>query len=247
MRVHVLLACAMIANAACGDDDDTTDTDTTDTSDTSDTSDTADTTDTSDTADTTDTTDTADTTDTDIDVIDNAWGFPIRTPTTRAIPCTGGPGGDTTLDALDADWLCTLDDGTTQGVVYVQSTPVDCEVTLSEQPVFGAGVGWLWRDGQALVSVTEASYDWGGNHHNDSLELRLGDKRYRFYHSSFGFGFRKCQPMDCLQVRDAAGTLIEDGCTSDRTLPIVCRSVSAEGTWDALTDTFAKCNGDPTR
>jgi len=48
-----------------------------------------------------------------------------------------------------------------------------------------------------------------------------------------------------MQVRDSAGTLIEDGCTPQRTLPIVCRAIAADGTWQALVDMFERCPGDP--
>ena len=144
-------------------------------------------------------------------------------------------------------WLCTFDDGTSAGHLYIEATPTGCAPSgLSTNPEFGLAQGWMALDGAADVApVASAAYDWGGNHHNDSLLFEWDGKNYRYYHSSLGFGWRKCQPMDCMQIRDAQGTMLEDGCTKDRTLPIVCRQVQPDGTWEALTDTFAPCQGDP--
>jgi hypothetical protein len=90
------------------------------------------------------------------------------------------------------------------------------------------------------------SYDWGGNHHNDAIEFDAAGKHWRAYHSSFGFGWRQCQPMDCLQqTQGVGGTVIEDGCTKERTLPAVCRPIKADGSYDALVDSFKPCLGDP--
>ena len=44
----------------------------------------------------------------------------------------------------------------------------------------------------------------------------------------------------------AGDTLVEDGCTCDRTLPISCSLMAADGTWGPLEDDFAGCNGDDT-
>ena len=179
----------------------------------------------------------------DVEVIDNAWGFPIRTPASFTFTCDGG-GPFEELTATQADWICTLEYDGMSAHIYTQSTPTECEVSLGAQPIFGENAGWL-TTGDGLVALGAVSYDWGGNHHNDSLSFTYEGKTYRYYHSSFGFGFRKCQEMDCLQVRGADNALIEDGCTSARTLPAVCRQVTAEGTWGDFTDRFEKCNGDP--
>jgi len=179
------------------------------------------------------------------DVVDNTWGFPIRYPQkhTFACPDVGIPIPD--LDALEADWLCTFTYDGASAALYVQADPTSCEVSMSGMPVFGASRGWIAVDGAAPASVSETGYDWGGNHHNDSLTFTWNGKGFTVYHSSLGFGWRACQDMDCFQVRDAAGTLLEDGCTMERTLPAVCRQVLEDGTWAELTDTFAPCAGDP--
>ena len=67
---------------------------------------------------------------------------------------------------------------------------------------------------------------------------------YRYYHSSFGFGWRRCQPMDCVQELRSDG-VVDDGCTPARTRPIVCVEIAEDGTEPALLDTFEKCLGDP--
>jgi hypothetical protein len=52
--------------------------------------------------------------------------------------------------------------------------------------------------------------------------------------------------MDCLQVYSSTDALIENGCTSERTLPIVCVEVADDGSVPPLSpDPFAKCPGDP--
>ena len=142
------------------------------------------------------------------------------------------------------DWLCTFAHGGQSGYLYMQGSPKDCTCTMGCTPTF-ATQAWLSIDGK-VTEVTPASYDWGGNHNNDSLEFAFGGKAFKAYHSSFGFGWRKCQPMDCLQVEDKiAGTVSEDGCTKARTLPIACVPIEKDGTHAALTDTFKPCPGDP--
>ncbi|HPA58115.1 MAG TPA: hypothetical protein PLT70_11890, partial [bacterium] len=100
---------------------------------------------------------------------------------------------------------------------------------------------WISFDG-AVSEITGANYDWGGNHHNDFLEFSYSGKKFKIYHSSFGYGWRSCQNMDCMQVGDP---VTEDGCTKERTLPSVCQEVSADGTVGSFEDTFEPCAGDP--
>ena len=110
-------------------------------------------------------------------------------------------------------------------------------------PLYESAGAWLSVDN--LVSPIAASYDYGGRHHNDEITAEIEGASWRFAHSSYGFGFRVCQPMDCLQRLDAGGAVVEDGCTVERTLPIACVPVDADGTHGALSDTFAPCPGDP--
>ncbi|PIE18947.1 MAG: hypothetical protein CSA66_03395 [Proteobacteria bacterium] len=177
------------------------------------------------------------------ETVPNTWGFPMRYPQEHTVSCSGRFGTEE-LEQLELDWICTFEYGGNSGHVYIQATPTACKVAMSATPVFGDAAGWIALDG-AVSALPEATYDWGGNHHNDSLGFMFGDKSFRYYHSSFGYGWRKCQPMDCLQVNDGGGELVEDGCTADRTLPAVCRAIAADGTWDDMTDTFERCLGDP--
>jgi len=180
------------------------------------------------------------------DTVDNDLGFTIRYPATHHIDCEDPdpdfPAED--LDEPDADWLCTFDYDGASGHVYVQATPTGCFVTLSSTPVYDDCAGWIALDG-TVSPVTDADYDWGGNHHNDTITFTWDGKRFTYDHSSFGWGFRQCQEMDCLVVRDSGGDLIEDGCTKDRTLPAVCRLIGTDGTWGSFEDTFEPCDGDP--
>ena len=81
---------------------------------------------------------------------------------------------------------------------------------------------------------------------NDSILFEWEGTGYKLYHSSFGFGWRACHPPDCVQVQDAmGGSVTEDGCTKERTIPAICKQVKQDGTIDALTDTFEPCDGDP--
>lgn len=166
-------------------------------------------------------------------------GFTLRLPTSRQVTCAGSVH---TLE--DSDWICTFNYGATKGFVYIQSTPVDCVQVMSVVPSF-TSVAQLSINGQ-VTSLGSASYDWGGNHHNDMLSFTYGGNGYDYYHSSFGFGWRSCNDMDCLQVSvGATGTVTNDGCTSTRTLPQVCSQIATNGTYaDLAVDKFAKCPGD---
>jgi hypothetical protein len=170
------------------------------------------------------------------------YGFAIRTPQTRAITCTGaedqGP-----QDLPDTDYLCTFVHGGVSGYVYLQSTPVSCTMMMSALPTFETKLAQISIDG-AVTDLSSATYEWGGNHHNDSFSFVYGGQTFTYDHSSFGFGFRCCDDPDCLRVSDGA-TVVEDGCTKERTLPIVCVLIKPDATHDPLDDTFEHCPGDP--
>jgi len=98
-----------------------------------------------------------------------------------------------------------------------------------------------------VPSPVAASYDSGGNHRNDWIRLEFQGAVYRYWHSSMGTSWRKCQAPDCLQVLDPADdrVTLEDGCTPDRLLPAWCVEVGHDGTVPPLVDGFQKCPGDP--
>jgi hypothetical protein len=113
-------------------------------------------------------------------------------------------------------------------------------------PIYTNLLAQISIDG-TVTSLANAQYDWGGNHHNDALTFDYQGKTYRFYHSSFGYGWRQCQNMDCINIYTLGATTLEtEGCASTRTLPEVCVPIKADGTHDPLVDTFKKCPGDTT-
>lgn len=175
------------------------------------------------------------------------FGFVVRKPTEHALACANPPpGSPATLKALDADWICTFAHKGQSGHIYVQSTPKACQNGgMAALATYQAQGAWISLP-SGVFQLGGAQYDWGGNHHNDSLDFDWQGVHYKAYHSSFGFGWRQCQAMDCLQVTSGlGGTVIEDGCTKDRTLPIWCSQVQADGTYPPVVDAFKKCPGDP--
>jgi hypothetical protein len=159
---------------------------------------------------------------------DREFGFSYRKP------------GDENLD-----WLCTFEDGQASGYVYARLLQTGTShAGLAEVPVYSVELAQISLNG--VVSALEATtYDYGGGHHNDSLSFDYAGKTHRYYHSSFGFGFRSCQPMDCRNVYALGTTTLEgEGCASDRSLPEVCVVIKPDSTHDPLADRFKKCPGD---
>ena len=182
-------------------------------------------------------------TDTFEDLTQEFQGFQIRVPQERSADCGSVPEGvDSVLTLLDADWLCTFEYDGESGFVYVQNNLSECVVLYGPMPVFETVGAWISFDG--VATPMEAGYDSGGNHQNDYIEFDWDELHFRYFHSSFDFGWRKCQPMDCLEVYGADGfEQVEDGCTNNRTLPVVCRAIPAGGGIPDLTDTFELCLG----
>jgi hypothetical protein len=119
---------------------------------------------------------------------------------------------------------------------------------LATVPVYATALAQLSIGSAAPTDLADTQYDYGGGHHNDSLRFDYQGKSYRYYHSSFGFGFRSCQPMDCIDVYAPGATAVQTaGCTSARALPEICVLIKTDGTHDALTDRFMKCQGDTTQ
>ncbi len=175
----------------------------------------------------------------------DAAGFDIRIPETRTVECDDG------IDATfaDADTLCTFSDGTVTGEIYVQASAVSCRMLNSAVPTY-EGFAQIMIDG-IVTPLSGARYDSGGGHNNDSFDFAYGNTTYRYYHSSFNVGWRRCQPMDCVQLIPSIGALpnevLDDGCTCERTRPIVCSQIRADGTYAPLdVDRFAVCPYDTT-
>jgi hypothetical protein len=139
------------------------------------------------------------------------------------------------------DYVCDLRWNGLEYYVYVQSHGV----SFLDFMGFVYEVDGAWYSDGTTPTATSAIYQWGGNHHNDSLIVDLPSHQVRWDHSSFGFGFRQCQPMDCAVVYEAGpGAELANGCTRERTVPAICKRVATDGTLGAWEDTFMRCAGD---
>ena len=157
------------------------------------------------------------------------------------------------LDFDQQDWICTFKYADKEGFVYVQGSPTGCKMLgMGMNPEISVDTAALYLNGK-YETLSAVSYEWGGNHHNDKFRFTYDGRVYEYFHSSYGFGGRSCQEMDCMRVYEADGmTLIEDGCkTFDdnlsevRSLPVVCRFANLnDGSFGDFTDSFELCNGD---
>lgn len=157
------------------------------------------------------------------------------------------------MDFDQQDWICTFKYADKEGFVYVQGSPTDCKaVGMGMNPEISVDTAVLYVNGK-YSTPKKLSYEWGGNHHNDKFRFTYDGKVYEYFHSSYGFGGRSCQEMDCMRVFESDGTtLIEDGCktfdedlSTVRSLPVVCRFASVDdGSFGDFTDTFELCVGD---
>jgi hypothetical protein len=166
------------------------------------------------------------------DCFETCFGFQIRTLREYDL--------EPYKSVSDADFVCSFNYGEINGYFYIRTTPISCGT--EEVCHYETAGAWVSINGVVEV-VEDATYNWGGQHHNDSIRLKYDGLTYRFYHSSFGFGWRACQPPDCLQIEND-DALVQDGCYPVRSLPIVCRLVNFDGTFDPLVDDFETCPGD---
>ena len=150
------------------------------------------------------------------------------------------------------DWICSFKYAGMEGYVYVQSSPTGCTPHWGFYPDISVDSAVLYVNGK-YETLNDVTYDWGGNHHNDSFRFSYDGKVFEYSRSSINFAYRPCQEMDCFKVYEADGTtLIEDGCNfySDdlskvRQLPIVCRFANLDdGSFGDFTDNFELCPGD---
>lgn len=181
--------------------------------------------------------------------------FKPRVPKAAVYHCSvdeGRMGWAMEADFDQQDWICTFKYAGKEGFVYAQGSPIGCRATMSMNPIISVDSAVLYVNGK-YETLSTASYEWGGNHHNDKFRFTYDGKVYEYFHSSYGWGGRSCQEMDCMRVFESDGTtLIEDGCkTFDedlggvRSLPVVCRFASLEdGSFGDFTDSFELCPGD---
>ena len=171
--------------------------------------------------------------------IENPYGFSMRIPQTRRLPCPDcqTPGDK---DAPELDFVCSFDLDGHDAVVYLRATPTSISSSFFAIPVFDTVEAFISENG-TVSTLADASYDYGGGHHNDFFGFTIAGVRYTYDHSSYGFGFRACQPADCLKREE--GDEFVDGCLPQRTVPVTC--VAVDNPLPALVDTFARCEGDP--
>jgi hypothetical protein len=176
--------------------------------------------------------------------------FDVRTPGSRVVTCEG-MGGDTSEEEWpETDTVCHFVYEGTELDLYVQANPVECDFS----PIMEVAGAWVSVGGNILPVV--AQYDWGSNHHNDTLTFTYEGQTYGIGHSSIGFGFRSCAPVDCIRVCEGsepcdeyAGTAI-DGCAREPgdgapPLPVTCVRVNADGTVPELLDPWITHDGQP--
>jgi hypothetical protein len=145
------------------------------------------------------------------------------------------------------DFLCTLKAVGESTYVYARMDQTGTKsVGIATIPVYTVALAKISISG-AVTDLTNARYDYGSGHNIDSLRFDYQGKTYEYYHSSLGFGYRPCQPMDCINIYAPAGTTpTTEGCSSARALPEICVPIKPDGTHDALKDTFKKCPGSTT-
>lgn len=182
--------------------------------------------------------------------------FKTRTPKAAAHHCSVEDefmGMTMEMDFDQQDWICTFKYADKEGFVYVQGSPTDCQTTgMGLNPEISVDTALLYVNGK-YTTLKDLNYEWGGNHHNDKFRFTYDGKVYEYFHSSYGWGGRSCQEMDCMRVFESDGTtLIEDGCktfdddlSTVRSLPVVCRFADLDdGSFGEFTDTFELCEGD---
>lgn len=179
--------------------------------------------------------------------------FKTRKPKADAYTCKPSKGSevDWTEKFDQQDWICSFKYDDDEGFVYVQTSPTGCETRFSMLPEMSVDTAVFYVNGK--YESVKVTYDWGGNHHNDSFRFKYDGKVFEYNHSSYGWGYRSCQEMDCLIVYKADGkTVIKDGCgayeddlNKSRSLPVVCRFADIEtGKFGDFTDKYELCLGD---
>lgn len=177
--------------------------------------------------------------------------FAIRKPLTRSIQCDGAQPGK--VQFKDVDTMCSIQVGGLNTQLYIQSTPTSCKASLFSLPIYGQTRGWI-KEGEKWLRVT-AKFDYGGNHNNNWIRFTYKDKTYLIYHSSMGFGWRKCAPPSCLQICSNAScdpfnkkSIQEDGCKRKvgggaPPLSLICVHINADGSTPEFRDPWKEHNG----
>lgn len=201
--------------------------------------------------------------ETDGDIIDGdleSDEFQIRVPQEDVLTCTEDI---TEIEEYfdHIDYLCAFEYDSKEIELYIQSEPTECFGIWSA--TYEVSDAWIKIDGE--ISSTEAAYDMGGNHRNDTISFEMGGNTFHIWHSSIGFGWRVCSPPDCLVVcnegvecdNDGAFGLVglgegiaENGClrASGSGPPpsrVICGRIAYDGSVPDLHDPWSEKPGDP--
>ncbi len=103
------------------------------------------------------------------------YGFMYKKPLEREIMCDSGMGELEKREYDDLDTICHFEHNGLSAYVYFQAIPYQCEYWAA---ICGT-MAWISVDNK-VSSLPGASYDYGGNHHNDSFEFRYNDINYKF-------------------------------------------------------------------
>ena len=172
------------------------------------------------------------------DVPDVTEDFVVRVPDNNALECTDGLGGGSYF-VSQVDHICQMSNEALQAEFYFQADPSECGNFGNAQ--YQMHMAWIKIDGK--LSEVGAGYDYGGNHHNDSISFTYAETSYEIWHSSIGWGWRACARPDCLIVC-SPGTacnhtsdmnVAQDGCSRNAgdpppDLQVICVRVNDDGT-----------------
>jgi hypothetical protein len=168
----------------------------------------------------------------------NEYGFVTRDPDMSTMPC-GYPGCGPVQKQID--YVCTLHAADRDLVIYTQWEPTSFDWSISYSPT-GDTRAWAYDRATDETQAITAAYEYGGPHHNASIDVTIGDRIYRLNHSSYAPGARTCHAPDCVQTLDLQRRILDNGCTAERTRPEVCVELE-DATIPPLVDDFEPCPG----
>ena len=170
--------------------------------------------------------------------------FETRIPNQKAIHCKDvGAYTSFEIDVAESDLICSFKYNGEEGFVYVQSNPTKC-IGSNLNPHYEIHKAEFYVNG-SMKEISDVRYYGGGDHGIYGIEFTYNGKMFKYGYSTMGMGGRPCQDVDCMQVYETDGkTVVEDGCTEERTLPIVCRPADEDGDFGSFEDTYHVCRND---
>ena len=170
--------------------------------------------------------------------------FNTRVPNQKAIHCKVEEAYTSfEKDVAESDLICSFKYNGEEGFVYVQSNPTKC-VGSNLNPHYEVHKAEFYVNG-SMKEISDVRYYGGGGHGIYGIEFTYNGKVFKYDYSTMGMGGRPCQDVDCMQVYETdEKTVVEDGCTEERTLPIVCRPADENGNFGSFEDTYHVCKND---